>query len=418
MASSSFEETQQRDLNNLPRIDPTTAHQYPFDVYAGCVTGYLKGCYILSRSHHNLNELQNVHPNWEIRCMCWKNYNEAEILTGQRDNCIISYSMTNGKSYSLPIELPDETGIIRNIKSHDHLLIAAFSKGLVKCQTVNADEITFVRDQDGKTHEDIESGSDLFCMDHNRCHPSLILTGGKENPLKIWDISSPKAPVFTAKNVRNDWLNLTVPIWVTKAEFFSQSNKVVTGTAKAHIRLYDPSSAQRRPVMDIDSKESSPITALAVRPNSEFEVVAGTGKGTLFLVDLRKKSVVRNYKSVKGGVTDIKFHPSIPYFATSSIDRHVYCFKLDAAKQTKCSSIYMLSQINCILFSSLWTSDKTEVEKSKESADKIAENSEQPSISDRSDEEEGEGLWDSMSVVKTKRKVSSAKVTQKKRKRE
>ncbi|RUS72234.1 hypothetical protein EGW08_020007, partial [Elysia chlorotica] len=395
----------------------TAIHNYPFDIYSGCVTGYLKGCFLSSRSHTNLNELQNVPSgshSCEIRCMCWKNYNEAEILTGQRDNSIISYSMKNGKSCSIPLDLPNETGFMRNIKSHNNLLFAAFSKGLVKCQTVDSDE-TSVKDQDESTFEDIEAGTDLFCMDHNRYLPSLILTGGKDNPLKIWDISAPKTPVFTAKNVRNDWLNLTVPIWVTKAEFFSKSNKVVTGTAKAHIRLYDPSSSQRRPVMDIDSKETSPITALAVSPTSEFEVVAGTGKGSLFLVDLRKKSVVKNYKGIKGGVTDIKFHTSLPYFATSSIDRHIYCFKVDAPKQTKCSSVYVLSQVNCLLFSSLWTPDqKIDEEKSKESADGISEKNKPQK---RDDEEESEELWDSMSVVKTKRKGSSANETRKKRKR-
>ena len=408
----------QQSISSLPAVDLSNVHNYPCDIYAGCVTGYLKGCFLASRSHHNLNELQNVNSSLEIKCMTWKNYNESEIITGQRDNSIVNYSMGQGKAAPISMDLPNDVGIIRNLKSHDHLIMAAFSKGLIKCQTIDAvDENTV--DGDLSSYEDIEAGSDLFCMDHNRYFPSLILSGGKENPLKIWDLSTPNTPLFTAKNVRNDWLNLTVPTWVTKAEFFSQSKKVVTGTAKAHIRMYDPSSPQRRPVIDIDSQESSPITALALRPNSDFQVIAGTGKGSLFSVDLRKKAVVKNYKGVKGGVTDLKFHPTMPFFATSSIDRHVYCFDADAPKHAKCSSVYAVSQINCLLFSSLWTSDKKVVERSEETADNISRTGETQSsaINGSDEEEETEGLWDSMSVVKTKRKSPSANETPKKRKR-
>lgn len=394
----------------VPNMNISNTQISPFDIYAGCATGYLKGCFMSSRSHHNLNELERPHPSSEIKCMSWRNYNEEEILTAQRDNSIIHYSLRHNKSALVPLDLPNEPGFIRCLKSHGHLIFAAFSKGLIKCQFVDTEDT--LRKEDTE-YKNIDAGPDLFCMDHNRYMPSMILSGGKGNPLKIWDISNSETPVFISKNVKNDWLNLTVPIWDTKAEFFSQSNKVVTGTAKAHVRLYDPSSTQRRPVIDIDTKEKSPITSLAVRPGTDYHVIAGTGKGSLFLVDIRKNSVVRHYKGVKGGVTDVKFHPSLPFFATSSIDRHIYCFDPDAQKQTKVSSIYVVSQVNCILFSSLWssTSHKAQQDDSKSntttSADGVRKSEEEKSLfladSDNDDDKE---LWESMSVVKTKRKTS------------
>ncbi|GFR97845.1 WD repeat-containing protein 74 [Elysia marginata] len=419
MACTDSNKSGERELKmscTVPNINLSSVCNHPYDIYAGCVTGYLKGCSLSSRSHYNLNELESANPSSEIKCMSWKNHNEAEILTGQRDNSIIHYSLTHRKSSLVPMDLPNEPGIIRSVRSHDHLIISAFSKGLIKC--VNVDMVDAASD-DAKAYENIDAGSDLFCMDHNKYIPSLVLSGGKENPLKIWDISTPNTPVFTSKNVKNDWLNLTVPVWVTKAEFFSESKKVVTGTARADVRLYDPTSAQRRPVIDIDTKEKSPITALAMRPNSDYQAFVGTGKGSLFLVDLRKKSVVRNYKGIKGGVTDIKFHPSLPFFATSSIDRHIYCFNPDAPKQAKCSSVYAVSQINCILFSSLWSPDDKVVQDASKSSvqDNINEKRKESSVLNGSDDEEDEGLWESMNVVKTKRKSSSVSETVKKRKR-
>ncbi|GFN75674.1 WD repeat-containing protein 74-like [Plakobranchus ocellatus] len=403
---SGTEENQASRIMDLPTINRQAFQHCPYDIYAGCVTGYVKGCHMSSKSHQNLNELNNVSANHEIKSMCWNDFDESVIFTGQRDGSIFRYSITNEDVVPVPIEFSGEMGIFRNIKSHDDLIISAFSKGIVKCNRVTMENSNL----ESQLYVDIDAGTDLYCMDHNRHFPSSILTGGKENPLKIWDISAPKEPIFSAKNVKNDWLNLTVPVWVTKAEFYFQSDKVITGTAKAHIRLYDPSTPQRRPVIDIESKETSPITALSVRPNSNFQVVAGTGKGSLVLVDLRKKSVVRNYKGVKGGVTDIKFHPVHPYFVTSSVDRHIYCFDPDVPKQAKCSSVYLYSQINCLLFSSLWSpSDTVKLyDKSDVTTENILDKNASSPHNEFDDEEDTDEVWKSLDVVQTKRKHSSS----------
>jgi ribosome biogenesis protein NSA1 len=54
---------------------------------------------------------------------------------------------------------------------------------------------------------------------------NIIATGGKETNLKIWDINDTSKSIFDAKNVRNDWLNLQVPVWVLGAEFIPLSDK-------------------------------------------------------------------------------------------------------------------------------------------------------------------------------------------------
>lgn len=48
---------------------------------------------------------------------------------------------------------------------------------------------------------EVNVGSGVCRMRQNKCQRSRVATGGKENPLKVWDLERPEKPVFTAKNV-------------------------------------------------------------------------------------------------------------------------------------------------------------------------------------------------------------------------
>lgn len=50
---------------------------------------------------------------------------------------------------------------------------------------------------------EINVGSGVCQMRQNPSERSHVATGGKENPLKVWDLQRPDTPVFTAKNVRD-----------------------------------------------------------------------------------------------------------------------------------------------------------------------------------------------------------------------
>ena len=59
----------------------------------------------------------------------------------------------------------------------------------------------------------------------------LIATGGKENDLKVWNLKlDSKDPIFRAKNVPNNWIQLREPVNVTSIDFLDQT-KVAVGTA-------------------------------------------------------------------------------------------------------------------------------------------------------------------------------------------
>lgn len=56
---------------------------------------------------------------------------------------------------------------------------------------------------------EINSGGNLSAIRSHPSKASLVASGGRENPLKIWDLEAGK-PVFTAKNV---WICLKLCYW-------------------------------------------------------------------------------------------------------------------------------------------------------------------------------------------------------------
>lgn len=76
-------------------------------------------------------------------------------------------------------------------------------------------------------------GSEIHCAQKSRFDPEMVATGGKENDFKIWDVNisnSKLEPVFKAKNVSDNWMQLREPVWIMSMDFIDR-NKVAVGTA-------------------------------------------------------------------------------------------------------------------------------------------------------------------------------------------
>ncbi|KAI5966155.1 NSA1 [Candida pseudojiufengensis] len=113
-------------------------------------------------------------------------------------------------------------------------------------------------------------------------HPrfeNIFAYGGKENDLKVIqlfdskvnskifnkdfkDVFIPKI-LYQAKNVKNDHLDLRVPIWITNILFFNEETKdkfrIITSTKYGQIRLYD-SSHGKKPTQDYPVSQNSILT--------------------------------------------------------------------------------------------------------------------------------------------------------------
>lgn len=401
------------NFNTCQTVNTAALVNFPFHVYVGASTGFLKACRLDKHKSYNMNSVDVVKAKeLEITSMNWWNGDECFLLTARRDCCVFSFNPESGNTERVPIRVSEGSSSITSLRSDEKLIATAFSNGKITCNDFNlrSDSFSLADQEPTLPIVEICSGTDLSCMDYSESR--FIAAGGRENALKIWDITSPKQPVFCAKNVKNDWLNLRVPVWVTKAEFLPDNKKIVTSTGYSEIRLYDRSTSQRRPTLEVvltDKSKRYPITALALSPNSDKQLVVGTAVGTLALVDLRKRSIVKFYRTgTGGGVTDIKFHQKDPVFASCGMDSYLHCFNFHSSQRTH--SMFLHSPLNCLLFSSE-TSQEDHCAKAQEKQQQSMQESSKRNMNsdnDANSDIDDDNMWKDMEIVQTKKRKSKS----------
>ncbi|GFZ03813.1 transducin/WD40 repeat-like superfamily protein [Actinidia rufa] len=113
----------------------------------------------------------------------------------------------------------------------------------------------------------------------------LELSSRKGVEVNVWDLDT-CTKIWNAKSPAKDSLGIFTPTWFTSATFLSNDDhrKIVAGTNSHQVRLYDI-SAQRRPVISIDFRESA-IKAVTEDLDGNT-VYIGTGSGDLASFDMR-----------------------------------------------------------------------------------------------------------------------------------
>lgn len=77
------------------------------------------------------------------------------------------------------------------------------------------------------------------------------MVGSKDSLLQIWDVNKAnKKPLWQAKNLPNDELDLQIPIWDTDACYLESNTNFVVCTAYGDIREYDTREGRRRPIVN------------------------------------------------------------------------------------------------------------------------------------------------------------------------
>ncbi|KAL3246881.1 hypothetical protein MRX96_057387 [Rhipicephalus microplus] len=219
-----------------------------YHVFVGAETGLLKGVNTEKRTFANLNSLQEVSKSNEISCLRWKDDSESEIYAGIRSQTVKTFCPNSGICKDV-FEVKGGEGPIKGlgVVNSSRNLVTCVSSGLLR-----------VWAKDGCTEAETEVGADVFRMRQHPRKEGIVATGGKENELKLWDLENLQKPVFVAKNVRNDFLDLRVPVWVTDMDFLKDSEKIIAITGHHQVRVYDPNSRQRRPVVDFEFDEYPP----------------------------------------------------------------------------------------------------------------------------------------------------------------
>ncbi|ELT93981.1 hypothetical protein CAPTEDRAFT_221486 [Capitella teleta] len=365
------------------------------NVFVGAETGLIKGVSSADGSWANLNTIEKANRDLEVQCMCWGNEDQTEICFGRRNQTIQVISSSGNLIEE--IDASTDEGHLVGLSKIDDMYMTCTSAGAVRLWENGA----------CKAHKSIDAGPDVCRM---RSHPrenNILATGGKENDLKVWDVERTSAPVFAAKNVRNDWLDLRVPVWISDLAFSPEDNTVITCTRHQQVRVYDLKSSQRRPAFDMTFTDQ-PLMALSLT-STEKQIVVGTSHGYMGLLDLRGKGVlVQAYKSFAGSVRCIQCHSSQPVVASCGLDRFLRIHRLNSKEPDH--KIYLKSRLNCLLFSDAnpFPEDVKTVRRSKNKKITV-DNS---GIADV----ENDALWDQLEVVGQKRKSEDEEKKKKKKK--
>ncbi|XP_030331292.1 LOW QUALITY PROTEIN: WD repeat-containing protein 74 [Strigops habroptila] len=342
-------------------------------VWVGAETGALKGVNLRHQRATNYTSGSALRRGEAARALCWGDPRETELLVGGLDRCVRLFSTEKGQFTGSRLCAGGE-GPFCGLATLGSSIVTCVESGLIK-----------VWREDGTEHLSLEVGEGLCRMRQDPARPQRVGTGGRENGLKVWDLQRPEQPLFRAKNVRNDWLDLRVPIWDRDLQFLPGSGRIVTCTAHRQVRLYDPGSPQRRPVLEATFGEG-PLTALAVVPG-ETSVVVGSARGDMAVIDLRKGRVLRSLRGGAGGVRGLQCHPRGPLVASCGLDRFLRLHHVGEGRL--CHKVYLKSQLSCLLLSTQhdWESEE-----------------ELPPPAEVKEEEEEDALWDSMETVPTPQK--------------
>ncbi|KAK2187581.1 hypothetical protein NP493_161g02032 [Ridgeia piscesae] len=293
-----------------------TDEQQFVNIFVGAETGLLKGVNVAKKTWRNLNEVEAASREREIVSLCWADSQQTQVCMGLRDRTVQVYD-TQKSQFTESHSFLGGEGVFKGLYRQDNVFISCTESGLLSVW--DADDV----------RTEINVGPQIHRMRQNQQQPHLVATGGKDNDLKIWDLQSGTTePVFKAKNVKNDWLNLMVPIWVTDVAFLPDSDKIVTCTGHHQIRVYDPKSGQRRPVLDMEFDEY-PFTSMGLRFGGN-EVVVGNTHGKMALMDLRGKGhMVHCYRGFAGSIRCVECHPTLPLVASCGLDRYVRIHDLE-----------------------------------------------------------------------------------------
>ncbi|KOC69680.1 WD repeat-containing protein 74 [Habropoda laboriosa] len=338
-----------------------------FDVYVGCTSGVFKGIKVDKKGCEikNIQNLVSITDHDKVTSMSWGDDEEKEILLacGVKGVRSVKVYDVDCSIFTCSFFCNIGTGRINGISRYDEAILTAVHSGEVKLWRFKEEDQILIK-----------AGENLNKMRHSKVNKNIIATGGEEHMLKLFDLNR-QVQTFIEKNVPHDWLELKVPVWISDIEFLPGTEQIVTTSRYGHVRLYDP-KVQRRPVLSVEL-ENEPLTTLSVVPR-EKQIIVGSGKGKMNLIDLRKSSKVLNtYKGFLGGVTGISCSTSEPYVVSVSLDRHLRVHHIDTKELLK--QVYLTSKMSCMLLRSgfsFTTANEINEESTQGRDNKIGKNAE------------------------------------------
>ncbi|CAI9787344.1 unnamed protein product [Fraxinus pennsylvanica] len=178
---------------------------------------------------------------------------------------------------------------------------------------------------------------------------NYALFGGKGVEVNVWDLQK-CTKIWAAKSPPKNSLDIFTPTWFTSATFLCEDDphKFVAGTNCHQVRLYDI-SAQRRPVMSVDFRET-PIKAVA-KDLDGHTVYIGNSSGDLASVDIRTGKLLGCFTGkCSGSIRSIARHPELPVIASCGLDGYLRIW--DIHSRQLLSAVFLKQHLTNVVFDS------------------------------------------------------------------
>ncbi|CCG22255.1 Nsa1 66S pre-ribosomal particle component [Candida orthopsilosis Co 90-125] len=369
--------------------------------------------------------------NYSSRIKHLINYNYQYFIASRIDGTISVYDYeedSNAKE-TLAEDEKDELDVMVNLFKHLHdykVPIVASDKpiGLFKVEKLDSVLVPFTSGKvfliyvgDFKFEPleiklPVESPIEAFAV--NPEYENIVAYGGKEVDLKVVELYDEKINssifkkdykklfdpkvVFAAKNVKNDHLDLRVPIWNTNILFFKTDSKdnfkVLTSTHYGHLRIYD-STHGRKPLKNYQVSQD-PISTLTFADDDQKEVII-TGPNSLIarysLTQVDEKAFKTNSASAgeivkavpkslgryTGGNTGATYAVEVVenMVAFSGLDRYLRVF--DVESRELLAKVYLGVEVSSLVILDDEDEEEEEVKRKREA-----------------EEEEDEELWNQL----------------------
>ncbi|KAG0085595.1 WD repeat-containing protein 74 [Podila epicladia] len=361
-----------------------------------------------------------------IQLLCW-DHDKKHLVVARKNGVIQLVDPKDGA----PVTEFKQT--LAKVDKVDTIFVGLFanSESIITC--TNTGILTIQSIQNRSKSSTLSVGKDICRM---RVHPRehhVVATAGKEQELTIWDLSvllkdpetlkkgkgkkESKAPlvdkngapykskeilangqIFKAKNVKNDHLDLRVPVWNTDLQFLNQFDitRIAVGTRHHQIRVYDTKGA-RRPAVDAEVG-TMPVVALANGKDAS-EVVFSDTVTNVYSVDTLTGAILGQYKGFTGVATALaSFTPfedsTTTHLVTVALDRCLRVHEMDKTRKLL-HKVYLKQRMTAVVVGEFTPYEAPEDEDETGLSTR--------KTSGGSDDENDDDLWESMGKLEDKK---------------
>ncbi|KAL1915762.1 uncharacterized protein VTP21DRAFT_6521 [Calcarisporiella thermophila] len=333
-----------------------------------------------------------------VQCMEFVTYKAEEHMVIARRNGLVQFvSLQDGKVVR---EIRESTVFAKN--GAKFVGLYANERETITCTDMGTLTITPHDSNTNPSYFDL--GSNICKMRIHPSHPHLMAVGGKEHELTLYDLRAlcegkvvenaddkkekakyerkkekEKGIIWKAKNVKNDFLDLRVPVWIVDLQFVSSDgNKIAIATQYHQIRVYDIQVA-RRPILNVEIGEH-PFLSLGVNKNYS-ELVCSDTATNVYSISLQDLKITGQYKGFSGAASQVitftNSDNSKSYVATVGHDRFLRVHEFGGMRRLV-RKVYLKQRMTCLL-----------AKMEEETQDK----------NEPSGDEEDEELWENMDKV-------------------